>query len=256
VIKKVIKDVELDNEEAEPAADEVGVAAVNRALMILDCFTADESVLSLAVISKKTGLYKSTILRLVQSLEAYGYINRLISGSYVLGAAPIKLASVASKALHPAEKVMPVLRELAQTTSASASFYVRTGDMRLCAYRVDSPRSIRDNVQAGQLLSLDKGAGGHVLTTFDNLSGEQLAQMPQPFIRITRGERDSETAAIACPVFGVNYRLEGALSLSGPLHHFNDEAAAAMIPHLIAAARVLTTSFFGDANLLKAGAET
>lgn len=251
MIKKATKDVDVDKEEVEPAADEVGVAAVNRALMILDCFTADESVLSLAAISKKTGLYKSTILRLVQSLEAFGYINRLSSGAYVLGAAPIKLASIASKALHPAEKVMPVLRELAQTTSASASFYVRSGEMRLCAYRVDSPRSIRDNVQAGQLLALDKGAGGHVLTAFDQLSAGQLAQMPQPFIRVTRGERDSETAAIACPVFGVNNRLEGALSLSGPLHHFNDDAVAAMVPHLLTAARVLTTSLFGDANLIK-----
>lgn len=248
--KKIPKNMEIEMEE-QYASDEVGVAAVNRALMILDCFTADESVLSLAVISKKTGFYKSTILRLVQSLEAYGYINRLVSGSYVLGAAPIRMASVASKALHPAEKVMPVLRDLAQLTRASASFYVRASDMRLCAYRVDSPRSIRDNIQAGQLLPIGVGAGGHVLTDFDNLSAADLATLKQPLLRVTRGERDSETAAIACPVFGVNNRLEGAVSLSGPLHHFDKNAVAEMTPHILAAARLLTTSFFGDPNLFQ-----
>lgn len=251
MVKKTTQSVDAEKEGIEPEADEVGVAAVNRALMILDCFTADEAVLSLAVISKKTGLYKSTILRLVQSLEAFGYINRLVSGSYVLGAAPIKLASVASKALHPAEKIMPVLRELAQATSTSASFYVRVGDQRLCAYRVDSPRSIRDNVQAGQLLALDHGAGGRVLTEFDNLSAAALGTLPQPLIRVTRGERDSETAAVACPVFGTGNKLEGALSLSGPLYHFDDAAVAAMAPHLLAAARLLTTSFFGNPHLFQ-----
>jgi DNA-binding IclR family transcriptional regulator len=251
MVKKTLAILETEKEDIEPAADEVGVAAVNRALMILDCFTADEAVLSLAVISKKTGLYKSTILRLVQSLEAFGYINRMVSGSYVLGAAPIKLASVASKALHPAEKIMPVLRELAQATNASASFYVRVGGQRLCAYRVDSPRSIRDNVQAGQLLALDRGAGGHVLTDFDNLSAAALGALAQPFMRVTRGERDSETAAVACPVFGVGNKLEGALSLSGPLQHFDAAAVAAMAPHILAAARLLTTSFFGDAHLFE-----
>lgn len=237
--------------EAEPSNDETGVAAVNRALTILDAFTRENTTVSLAQISAKTGLYKSTILRLLQSLEAFGYVLRLHNGSYMLGPTPLRLAAVAKSDLHPAEKIMPVLRGLVQATSESASFYVRSAGMRLCTYRVDSPRSIRDNVQAGQLLPLDVGAGGRVLVEFDNLTDAQLALCPRPFLRVTRGERDPETAAMACPVFGLDDKLEGAVSLSGPVSHFSDEDVAAMAAHLLDAARSLTTSFQGDPRVFK-----
>jgi DNA-binding IclR family transcriptional regulator len=232
--------------EEDALNDEIGVATVNRALSILDVFTQENKIVTLAHLSAKTGLYKSTILRLLQSLEVFGYVLRLSSGSYILGPAPIRLAAIAKSDLHPAEKIMPVLRSLVQATGESASFYVRSANMRLCAYRVDSPRSIRDNVQAGQLLPLNVGAGGRVLIEFDNLTDTQLAQADKPFLRVTYGERDAETAAMACPVFGPNNKLEGAVSLSGPISHFSEEAVAAMAPHILDAARSLTTSFQGD----------
>lgn len=237
---------------AELPMDEVGVAAVNRALAILESFTAETTVLTLAQISRKTGLYKSTILRLIQSLEAYGYVHKLSSGSYILGPAPVRLAALATKSVHPAELVMPVLRELVQATSESASFYVRSGNMRLCTYRVDSPRAVRDHVQIGQLLPLDQGAGGHVLTDFENFLHAGAARPASKLMRISRGERDPETAAIACPVFGAQDKLQGALSLSGPVTRFGDAEIKAMTPHLMMAARTMTISFMGNPAIFAA----
>ena len=52
-----------------------GVAAVDRALSILDALTDDK--VSLADLSKRTDLYKSTVLRLLKSLETS---VRLMSG--------------------------------------------------------------------------------------------------------------------------------------------------------------------------------
>lgn len=240
------------------AMDDVGVAAVNRALAILDSFTEEAPVLTLAQLSQKTGLYKSTILRLMQSLDAFGYVNRLEGGAYVLGAKPLRLAGLATKALHPAEVVMPALRELVQAAGESGSFYVRSGTQRLCAYRVDSPRSVRDNVQVGQLLPLDKGAAGRVLADFEQPAGvdaDALAAHAGLLVRISLGERDPETAAIACPVFGAGNRLQGAVTLSGPLTRFGRKETEAMVPPLIAAARRLTIGFMGDPGIF-AGAQS
>lgn len=229
--------------------DYTGVAAVNRALAILDTFTEEASVLTLAQLSQKTGLYKSTILRLMQSLDAFGYVNRLDNGAYVLGPKPLRLAGLAVKALHPAEIVMPVLRELVQATGESASFYVRSGALRLCSYRVDSPRSVRDNVQVGQLLPLDKGAAGHVLVDFEHHAHVIGGLRADMLFRVSHGERDPETAAVACPVFGADNRLQGAITLSGPLTRFGKKETRAMIPPLIAAAHKLTIGFMGDAGI-------
>lgn len=228
--------------------DEVGVAAVNRALAILDSFTEEAPVLTLAQLSQVTGLYKSTILRLMQSLDAFGYVNRLDNGAYVLGPKPLRLARLATKSLHPAEIVMPALRELVQAAGESASFYVRSGAQRLCAYRVDSSRSVRDNVQVGQLLPLDKGAAGRVLLDFAQPADASKTPADM-LVRVSRGERDPETAAVACPVFGAGNRLQGAVTLSGPLTRFGEKETRAMVAPLVAAARRLTIGFMGDPGI-------
>ena len=46
-----------------------GVEAVNKALEILNCFTEKREELNLTQLSKITGNYKSTTLRLSRSLE-------------------------------------------------------------------------------------------------------------------------------------------------------------------------------------------
>ena len=63
--------------------DDGGVAAVDRALSILDALTDDK--VSLADLSKRTGLYKSTVLRLLASLEHARLIRRQDDGRYALG---------------------------------------------------------------------------------------------------------------------------------------------------------------------------
>ena len=60
------------------------VAAVDRALSLLGCFDAEHDRLTLKQLAERTGLYKSTILRLAGSLEASGYLNRLDDGSFVV----------------------------------------------------------------------------------------------------------------------------------------------------------------------------
>jgi DNA-binding IclR family transcriptional regulator len=203
----------------------------------------------LAQLAERTGLYKSTILRLAESLEAHGYLQRSPAGVFTLGPAPMRLAALYQRGLHPAEVVMPVLRELAASTGESAALYVRAGDKRLCAYRVSSPQAISDNVQQGELLELDKGAGGRVLLAFAGQPGAQADQVRRTLFASTLGVSDRATAAVACPVFGPANALEGALSLSGPIERFKPAAIARMSVALFAAARTITGGLGGDAEV-------
>lgn len=235
------------DENPEDAAP--GVAAVNRALGLLAAFSKERPSFTLAQLAEFTGLYKSTILRLAESLEMHGYLVRSAAGVFTLGPTPMRLAVLYRSNLHPAEIVMPVLRDLMQVTSESAALYVRAGSKRLCAYRVTSSRAICDNVQQGELLALDKGAGGHVLMAFSGERGLKYEKVRKQMIAITLGERDSETAAIACPVFGPDQKLEGALSLSGPIQRFNPGNISKMSEDLLSASRTLTIAFGGDADV-------
>jgi DNA-binding IclR family transcriptional regulator len=238
------------------AEEEVGVAAVNRALSLLAAFSKERPSFTLAQLAEQTGLYKSTILRLAESLEAWGYLHRSTGGVFTLGPAPMRLAALYRSNLHPAEVVMPVLRDLAGTTAESAAFYTRAGDKRLCAYRVSSPRAVSDNLQAGELLPLERGAGGRVLLAFSGMAGARYDEVRRSMLAVTLGERDPETAAVARPVFGTGQRLEGALSLSGPIQRFTPAAVKKMSAALLAAARNLSTALGGDADVFESAAHT
>lgn len=225
--------------------NDVGVTAVNRALSILEAFAPDRGQLTLAELALLTGLYKSTILRLMDSLMAFGYVHKNGEGKYALGVAPLKLAAIYQAHFQPSEQILTALRELSEATTESASFYVINGKQRLCAYRVNSARSIRDHVQVGQLLPLSKGAAGSVLRAFSGDKAARLKSIRSDGFAVSVGERDSEVAALAAPVFNNGDRLQGALCVSGPVSRFSSTEVETIKLILLQKAAELTLAFEG-----------
>jgi len=113
-------------------------------------------------------------------------------------------------------EVMPVLRELVALTGESAAFHVREGDDRLCLYRVDSPQLLRDHTRAGDLLPMDKGAGGRVLMAFTGARGKLYERVREERIVQLEGDRVEGLTGISAPVFGAAGELVGALTLTLP----------------------------------------
>jgi DNA-binding IclR family transcriptional regulator len=225
-----------------------GVAAVNRALSILQAFEGETEALTLALLARRTGLYKSTLLRLIASLQAFGYIVQLPSGRYQLGPTPFRLGAVYQRANRLYDHVMPVLRRLVADGTESPSFHVRHDQkLRLCVFRVDSQHSTLDRVEAGALLPLDRGAAGKVILAFDGAQNEalKLDEIRQSFVGMSFGERDPDCAGIAAPVFGPDGRLVGALSVSGPKPRFTPESIKRMSEQVREAAVQLTRALGG-----------
>src|SRR5205085_7465533 len=90
------------------------VASVERGLMLLQAFTREKSRLTLADLSKITGLYKSTILRLAQSFEEFGLLARNEEGEYTIGLASLQLAAMYLQCVDPMEAIGPALRKLVE----------------------------------------------------------------------------------------------------------------------------------------------
>ena len=153
------------------AATDGGVAAVDRALTILDAFTEADQSLTLTEISKRVGFYKSTTLRLAESLERFGYLRRLEDGAFRLGPKPLFLGALYQKHFKTSEFVPQTLRQIVDELHEGASFFVRDDDERVCIHRVDSARAIRDSIQEGARLPLTVGASGHVLLAFSGGQG-------------------------------------------------------------------------------------
>lgn len=205
------------------SADNGGVAAVDRALMLLGAFRQGDRALSLPELAERTHLVKSTALRLLASLIHFGLVQKLDDGRYALGSEVARLQSIYTSAFSLEGLVMPVLHELVDRTRESAAFHVRQGDKRLCLHRVDSPQPIRYHVQVGELLPLDRGAGGRVLLAFSGAKGAVYDRIRKEGAAALIGDRSPDLAGISAPVFGAQGDLAGSVTLTMPASRFRKE---------------------------------
>ena len=217
---------------ADTQAAPGGAAAVDRALSLLAAFRAGDDALSLAELAERTQLYKSTVLRLTKSLEKFGYLRRSEEGAYRLGSKVLFLGSLYQRHFRTLDLVPSVLRQMVDEVQEGASLYVRDGDHRVCLHRVDSKRAVRDSVHEGDRLPLSVGASGHVIRAFNGATNARYEQIRRDMYSASYGERDPETAAVACPVFGVGQQFVGALTVSGPKYRLEGGGVERILPVL------------------------
>jgi DNA-binding IclR family transcriptional regulator len=219
------------------------VAAVDRALLIATVLVESAQPMSLAELARATDLYKSTILRLLASLERNGLVMRRADQRYSLGPLAFRLGQAFAATFHLEDAVWPVLQWLIDQGSESASFHVWHDEKtRLCLLRLDSNHPTLDRIRSGDLLPLQRGAAGKVLRL---LANGQAAATTAGLIHTSYGERDPACAAVSVPVFGPGGELLGALSLSGPKERFSDAAVKRMSHWLLAAGERATSELGG-----------
>lgn len=231
-----------------------GVAALDRAFTILGVFQPGERALSLAEIARRTGFYKSTILRLIGSLERGGFIRRLEDGNYSIGPEPLRLAQIFQESFHIREVIEPVLRQLSADSGETSSFYVRQGDYRVVLHRVEPSRSVRVSIREGERFPIDRGASGKILIAFSKPSRASHDAVRERLWALSYGERDPDTAAVSAPVLGPNNELAGALTLSGPKDRLGaTETMRAACNLLLTAAARATAALGGDHRIFAYG---
>lgn len=199
------------------------VAAVERALGVLGTFTVDKPTLALTDIAERTGLQKSTALRLLATLERHAYIIRLHDGRYQLGVMPVHLAAIHRASFRSEEHILPALQRLSNETGESATFYIRQGDKRLCLLRVHSRHLLRDVVNEGDLLPMNETSTSQVLIGFEAKSWSETKGQPQDLVKSSSLVGDTMTASISAPVFN-QAGLLGAMTISGPVGRFDFES--------------------------------
>jgi DNA-binding IclR family transcriptional regulator len=224
------------------SADSGGVAAVDRALLLLAAFRAGDRSLALGELAARAGLVKSTALRLLASLVHFGLVRKLEDGRYALGPEVARLQAIYTASFSLEGAVMPVLRALVERTKESAVYHVRQGDARLCLYRVDSPQPLRDHVQVGDLVPLDRGAGGRVILAFSGARGALYDRIRRDKAAALVGDRSKDLAGIAAPVFRASGEIAGAITLTMPASRFHER----WIAPVRAAAERLTRELGGS----------
>lgn len=245
----------LPSPQVPPAAEEepTGVTAVTRALRLLEAFGTSDAQLTLAELSRRTGMHKTTALRIARTLAADHYLVQKEDGSWRLGRAAGWLGACYQATFNVHEVVEPVLRELTIETGESASFYVREGNQRTCLARVDGPRTIRHHVRVGIGLPLDLGAPGRVILAFSGEPGEPYETIRQRGYHLSLGEREPEVSSVSTPVFSMGWRLLGSVCISGPTSRLTEPRLKELAQTVIRAANQLSYALAGSRNPQESG---
>lgn len=224
------------------------VRAVERALDILLCFSGMETELGLSEISKRLGLHKSTVHRLLASLESKGFIRRHPSTEkYRLGWSVLELVSNLYQSDDVSSLVLPVMTRLRDLLGETISLYILSGHERIRIQAVESNQPVRRVANIGKRLPLFVGASGKVLLAFSDLPIQELFDDPTfpsdldrtEFLRalqqtreqgyaVSIEEREPGAAAVAAPVFSRGGEILAALSVSGPSDRFTAESVERM----------------------------
>ncbi|GJM76174.1 IclR family transcriptional regulator [Paenibacillus macerans] len=233
------------------------VRAVERALDILMCFTKG-SDLGLTEIAGEIGLHKSTVHRLMTTLEERGFVVRdPATEKYRLGLKIWELSAHLSHNDDPAVLLLPLMERLRDRLGETVSLYLRDGNDRLRIQAVQSNQAIRRVAQVGARLPLYVGASSKVLVAYsdepvtravldspDWPAGldpaayvSQLRQVRERGYATSYEEREPGVSAVAAPIFDRGGKIAAALSVSGPVSRLTPERLEEYGPVLIEAAR-------------------
>lgn len=224
--------------------DKNTVRAVERALDVLACFAEEPSGLGVSQIAERLGLYKSTVHRLLGTLEAKGFVRRESDGGkYLLGIRTLELAGRYLASRDLAGAAYPEMVRLRDQIDETISLYIRDGHDRVRVQAVESRQDVRRVVQLGERLPLFLGASGKVLLAYCDAETkrqilaeerlpagfdlskllEQLDSVRTSGYATSIGERESSAASVAVPVFNRSGVAVAALAASGPVGRFDDE---------------------------------
>ena len=216
-----------------------GAQAALRAVRLLKLFTNERPEMSLAELSRASGLNKTTTHRLLRALQSESLIDRNpATSSYSLGAGLMALGVQALASNDLRRRVRPVLRTLARETGETATLEVPFEDSMLILDEVAGNHVLGSAGNIGTRWPIHATSTGKVWLAFDEtgidrLGGTlkaltantltdkdalqpQLAEIRRRGYAITVDEIEEGFTAVATIIRGVLGDVQGALSIGGP----------------------------------------
>ncbi|MGV9798624.1 IclR family transcriptional regulator [Mycobacterium sp. NPDC003449] len=216
-------------------APQSGIAAVDRAIAVLDVFTHGELRLGVSDIARATGLSTSTAHRVLASLCVHGLVTK-VGSNYALGPRILKLAAAARDTGNLTAVARPVMTRLRDATGETVGLHVVKGGGRFVIDQVESTQPLRRTyTEWGQSIPLYQGAPSRVLLAYAD-EHTIAAVLAGPFESITSSTvvdhdelvRQIDLVRQKGYTFSFEERVAGIRSIAVPLWDYTGTVVAAM----------------------------
>lgn len=219
------------------------IQAIERAVSILNAFSADEHELGVTEIAERLGLHKSTVHRFMVNLTAAGMVERNPrTGRYRLGMRIFELGGLVKQRMNLWDEALPFLESLVRDTGETGHLAVLDGGEAIYIERVEARRALRVPSAIGRGYPAHATNLGKVLLA--DLEPERLAEIvrerglaaytPQTIVDadalemelarirergygIDNEEYDEGLRCIGAPVRDHSGRVVAALGIGGPV---------------------------------------
>ncbi len=156
------------------------VPALERGLRILTLFDETHLKLSLSDIARLIGLGRSTVFRLVYTLEQGGFLQKIDERHYQLGRAVLALGFRFMADQDIVERARPVLQQLRDVTNASAHLGILEGRDVVYLVREPSRQMLISNIGVGSRLPAHQTTVGRMLLAA--MAPETVRQLYRGFV--------------------------------------------------------------------------
>jgi IclR family acetate operon transcriptional repressor len=237
------------------------VAAVERAVAVLDALANGTGELGTNELARRTGLHPSSVSRLLATLAAAGLVEHVAeTGRYRLGMRLLHLGNAVLARLDLREVARPHLHALAEETGETATLSAPGDPDAVTVDFVQSRASVQSVARLGRPSVAHATATGKVALAFgrvelppgplqaytartvvdrDALAAEVALVRGRGWASAA-GEREEDLNALAAPVRGRDGELAAVLGLQGPSSRFGEEAMERAVAPLVARAAAVS----------------
>ena len=233
------------------------IQSLARGLRILDLLSQAQDGVSVTELADALNVDKASASRLVSTLAQNGFTERdEKSRRYRLGPKVVTLGRSVLARLPWRDAARPYLQKLMERTGECAHLAVAVKGRSLVIDQIESPASLRVNVQIGQTSPLHCTALGKVLLAF---GGVPIPVKLEPYTARTITERaelrraieeirsvgyavddeefDPGVRCIAVPAFDFRGTVVGSLGISGPASRMTRERLLGLAAIVVEAGR-------------------
>lgn len=201
-----------------------GVPPVTRAFTLLRHIAAGNRCRNTAQAAKATGINRTTLIRLLATLEEEGMIEAIADeGGYRLGTGLISLAAEALHGREIAQVARPFLAELVKTLNLSAHLGILEGREIVYLARVTPNSHLASNVREGTRLPAHATTIGRIL----------LAELPLDELRdryrSVKLDAFSEKTSTSLATLEAQLAEDRALGVAWSMANFEPEIGSAAV---------------------------
>ncbi len=250
------------------------VRAVDRALEVLSCFSNRTPLLSMTQIAEMVGINKSTVHRLLATLEKKRFVERdPLTGLYSPGLRLFQLANLALEHNNLRRLAGPSLQRLCEREHENVNLAVLDDTHVTYIEVIESAQRVKLEAKTGQRLPAFCTASGKAILAF--LPEEKINAVLEPgmpvytpttlatrekfmadmsLIRqrgfaISEQEYEDGINAIAVPVFNANKEPVASVSVAGPAYRLTRQQMIAISGHVIETANEIANEVRRAVNL-------